>query len=772
MAPSLQIAETPAFSNYDNARASFRSEEIGDTVMASSFLDHGLRTSFVDRIEGHPVGLQDEPNSSYNSRRLPEAAFVDSASFARLLSDPSSYPEEQGNLAYQGYPFEHSSQTARQALHRMDTYDNRDASLISRRSLRPRRSALSVPRTARIPATRSSSRLQKYYAANQEHNDQNEEDQQHHRESSVASVVARRFSDLSLTSNNSSLMVQSSSQFSEILNPFMGSSSFTFTSLSKSTLASMSTSTSVTAAAPSSSSTSVYFPPTASALHQKRRKALKQELRVPRPKNCFMLYRSRVLPMIMVELGTINNKIISKIAAERWRAESEPVKTWYRDMAKYGKEEHARNHPGYKYAPLNKMRTIATTAPNHVQQESEEAEMETVGSVMVDDDDADEDYFDGSATRRRSARQRQRALSRSTLQSQADKRHKSINSGSDRFSLNKRPRDDIDSACCPPISFSTELYSNLPSMTSGFPVAGGGLIEQQLYLNMQRRNDRTQHHQQQQQQRLSAYQAHPLAGPSCTVPFGSSSTSTAAASIYGLSADTNASEVTLVDPIDHWTTHRYQDAHSYFEHVPHAPLNVIQKTKTTSTMTPAKLMMIDPKILMEKELPPLPHEATNATKVVLPIVNHSNTNNNNSNDPNSIMSQLFLAYNPHHVHPHHRHQHTATTTTTIGSMFSTPSSAMTAAKEPQFASVGMMNMGNDSSTSLHFQLHQHQHQRQTHEPNPFQQAFQQHTQQHQQQHQSYFIKPACPTGSMSFTDAAQESMSLMDMKSSSWSNKP
>ncbi|OAQ28306.1 high mobility group box, partial [Linnemannia elongata AG-77] len=77
----------------------------------------------------------------------------------------------------------------------------------------------------------------------------------------------------------------------------------------------------------------------------------KQELRVPRPKNCFMLYRSKVLPMIMAELGNINNKIISKIAAERWRAESEPVKTWYRDMAKFGKEEHARNNPGYKYAP-------------------------------------------------------------------------------------------------------------------------------------------------------------------------------------------------------------------------------------------------------------------------------------------------------------------------------------------------------------------------------------------------------------------------------------
>ncbi|KAI8601592.1 high mobility group box domain-containing protein, partial [Dissophora ornata] len=97
--------------------------------------------------------------------------------------------------------------------------------------------------------------------------------------------------------------------------------------------------------------TSVYFPPSASALHQKRRKAKKHALRVPRPKNCFMLYRSKILPMVMVELGMINNKIISKIAAERWHNEPEPVKAWYRLMAKRIKDEHVRNNPGYKYAP-------------------------------------------------------------------------------------------------------------------------------------------------------------------------------------------------------------------------------------------------------------------------------------------------------------------------------------------------------------------------------------------------------------------------------------
>ncbi|KAI8349384.1 high mobility group box domain-containing protein, partial [Mortierella sp. GBAus27b] len=70
-----------------------------------------------------------------------------------------------------------------------------------------------------------------------------------------------------------------------------------------------------------------------------------------RPKNSFMHYRSDVSSMIMIELGMINNKIISKIAAERWNAESEHVKAWYRLKAKRCKEEHAKNHPGYRYAP-------------------------------------------------------------------------------------------------------------------------------------------------------------------------------------------------------------------------------------------------------------------------------------------------------------------------------------------------------------------------------------------------------------------------------------
>ncbi|KAF9100586.1 hypothetical protein BGX27_000328, partial [Mortierella sp. AM989] len=135
---------------------------------------------------------------------------------------------------------------------------------------------------------------------------------------------------------------------------------------------------------------SLYFPLSASALHQKRRKARKHAVRVPRPKNCFMLYRSKALPMIMAELGSINNKIISKIAAERWRAESEPVKAWYRLMAKQGKEEHARNNPGYRYAPHKRL-----TAASNEGRTLRKSPRHRRGDDSDSEDGSEDDTFEG-----------------------------------------------------------------------------------------------------------------------------------------------------------------------------------------------------------------------------------------------------------------------------------------------------------------------------------------------------------------------------------------
>ncbi|KAF9334211.1 hypothetical protein BGZ91_010933, partial [Linnemannia elongata] len=709
--PPQAYSHTPTFDchNTDTPIKVERESVITDGFLERCIKDHSLHTPIVDQVESHPVGLQvDDGESSpcFSSQYLPREAF-ETPSFTRLLSNPPFFSEEQQDAGFnsQNTPMEYTSLHARQNLHPLEIYDDSDGT--STTSLQPRTrrfNKLSTSQSAVRPATRSSSRLQKLRDQGLGHQEDYENDQQHdYRESSVASTVMRRFSDLSLMSATSSPLVQTSSA------PY----------------STLSTTPTMTTATTSSSATSaVYFPPTASALHQKRRKALKQELRVPRPKNCFMLYRSKVLPMIMAELGNINNKIISKIAAERWRAESEPVKTWYRDMAKFGKEEHARNNPGYKYAPLNKMRSLATTAFSHLIQ-SQHSSKNIIGTGTRDSEDVDvdennsgdgEEYVYGvSSTRRRSARQRQQrqqSATQSGLRPQVSKRRNS-NLGSEIPSPSqKKPRDSVDSHVgYSPMNFSTDSFPNLASTeTTGFSLCA-----------------KQYHHQE------TAYQPQNLVGPSRpvpTFPYGAPSALTASvmpSSIYGLASDKNASEVTLVDPIDNWTTHRYQETPSYFDHINLSPApttllsshSVVQKSRITaaaSLMSPSKLMMIDPKILMEKELPPLPHE----------MAAHNNNNNfyatnksshpfvHNNNDPNSILTQMFLDYNPsfqynaqqqHHHHRQHSQDHqnqlssTSSCSITATTAFRPTESSFFALKEPQVSAVGvgMMSMGAPAS---------------------------------------------------------------------------
>lgn len=115
--------------------------------------------------------------------------------------------------------------------------------------------------------------------------------------------------------------------------------------------------------------------------------------------------------MIMVELGNINNRVISQIAAERWNAESEPVKIWYRMMAKMGKEEHAINHPGYKYAPNKKLLDYPAQAQHRGHVEADEPD-DTSGmarhseskDAISDDDDDDDDYEDPTYGRKKSTK--------------------------------------------------------------------------------------------------------------------------------------------------------------------------------------------------------------------------------------------------------------------------------------------------------------------------------------------------------------------------------
>lgn len=389
------------------------------------------------------------------------------------------------------------------------------------------------------------------------------------------------------------------------------------------------------------SAPSVYFPPTASALHQKRRKAKRQALRAPRPRNCFMLYRSKVLPQIMVELGTINNKIISKIAAERWRAENEEVKAWYRMMAKRGKEEHARNNPGYKYAPYKKQMMAEMQSSAHGQVPiacgREGGEEMYLPYKMDYGQDLTMDHFNEIKSLEPTPAQTQSSPSKnanaatrllnvlkgkSSLSSSRSAKRSKLNNESTSSGLSSKLSGLLQ-------PFSNTLNPWASSFTStGAPVRfanGVGLVEQQLYLASQHKDDQSQQVQLQHQ------------NPS---------------SLYNL--DTNPSSATLVDPLQNqWLHQRYHDPAILNNYLGQTTVHQLAQTfsqmKEPSSSSFAVLPYLgshsDTSLMplrktgydLNKELPPLPNTVT-----------HSDLDIGNSAqepDCQSIMAQLFASYN-------------------------------------------------------------------------------------------------------------------------------
>ncbi|KAF9315223.1 hypothetical protein BG003_003370 [Podila horticola] len=416
-------------------------------------------------------------------------------------------------------------------------------------------------------------------------------------------------------------------------------------------------SSSLSSASSIPSSSSVYFPPTASALHQKRRKDKRQALRAPRPRNCFMLYRSKVLPQIMVELGTINNKIISKIAAERWRAEKEDVKAWYRMMAKRGKEEHARNNPGYKYAPYKKqmmaeMRNTpqcgqATSIECGPQGKGEEihsacnmdCEQDLTMGLLNEESRASLDPMTFDTHAQTSSSKKVNAATRLLNVLKGKSSLSQTRSSAKRSKLNEptSPGHSLKlSGLLQPFS-STLLNPWAPSTASnGAPLvsfaAGTGLIEQQLYHTSQQKN-----HQSHQAQ---------LQYPNIN-------------SLYSL-ADANSSSATLVDPLQNqWLQQRYHDHSTLNDYLglttPQQTAQIFSQMKEPSsyeslpvvshpylgshTNNTAPLPLLHKSGYdFDKDLPPLPVDTfTHIGGQVLA--------DPEGQDCQSIMAQLFANYN-------------------------------------------------------------------------------------------------------------------------------
>ncbi|KAG0345050.1 hypothetical protein BG004_004010 [Podila humilis] len=87
-----------------------------------------------------------------------------------------------------------------------------------------------------------------------------------------------------------------------------------------------------------------------SAIRQKARKQLREEGKIKRISNCFIIYRTAVHPTIVERFGHLNNKEISCIAGAWWRNESDETKMHYRKLALDEKSKHAIFYPRAKTA--------------------------------------------------------------------------------------------------------------------------------------------------------------------------------------------------------------------------------------------------------------------------------------------------------------------------------------------------------------------------------------------------------------------------------------
>ncbi|KAH9205958.1 HMG box protein [Leptodontidium sp. 2 PMI_412] len=72
---------------------------------------------------------------------------------------------------------------------------------------------------------------------------------------------------------------------------------------------------------------------------------------VPRPPNCFILFRQHLHPLVVRDNPGVHNNEISAIISKMWHSAPAMVIEQYRDLAKNAKAAHRLLHPNYNYCP-------------------------------------------------------------------------------------------------------------------------------------------------------------------------------------------------------------------------------------------------------------------------------------------------------------------------------------------------------------------------------------------------------------------------------------
>ena len=89
---------------------------------------------------------------------------------------------------------------------------------------------------------------------------------------------------------------------------------------------------------------------------KRRQKNIPTDERIPRPANCFMIFRadwlrSSIANSIRENCGRQKQKDVSQEAAAAWNNLSPTLKQLYKVQADIVKEEHSKKYPGWTYQP-------------------------------------------------------------------------------------------------------------------------------------------------------------------------------------------------------------------------------------------------------------------------------------------------------------------------------------------------------------------------------------------------------------------------------------
>ncbi|EED81751.1 predicted protein, partial [Postia placenta Mad-698-R] len=75
---------------------------------------------------------------------------------------------------------------------------------------------------------------------------------------------------------------------------------------------------------------------------------------IPRPSNCFILYKNDYIRRLYESGYEAMSKDITKVIGAQWRLLPENERRYWKDKAKEVKDDHRLSNPGYRYKPEHK----------------------------------------------------------------------------------------------------------------------------------------------------------------------------------------------------------------------------------------------------------------------------------------------------------------------------------------------------------------------------------------------------------------------------------